>query len=147
MLDHQPVGLRLDERPRAFELGALEEDRELAFLDPLAHLALGLGAVVEEEAVLVRGVGAGVPDDDGPRAVLAFRDHALVAGVAHGVVLGHHGEAFVRGGVGRAFGDGERLEDAVDFEADIVVQAAGVVLLDDEDQPPVAGRRRIRRRL
>ena len=97
--------------------------------------------------MLVRRVGAGVPDDDGPRAVLAFRDHAFVARVAHGVVLGHDGEAFVRGVEGRAFGNRERLEDAVDLKADVVVQAAGVVLLDDEDQPPVAGRPRFGRRL
>ena len=89
-------------------------------------LAVALGAVA---------VGAGVPHDDRARAVAALPDRALEVGVVERVVLDGHRQALLARVGRRALGDGPRLEHAVDLEAEVVVQRARRVLLDDEDRP------------
>src|SRR5207248_10445723 len=85
LADDQPV-LRVarelcrDEGPRAVQPRALEPDGQAAV--PL---------LLDE---LVR---AGIPDLDGPRAVLALRDHAFEAGVLERVVLDVDGEVLLAG--------------------------------------------------
>ena len=73
-----------------------------------------------------------VPDHDGAAAVLALGDDALEAAVLHGVVFDLDGEALVPHVIAGALGDGPAFEDAVPAEAEVVVQAGGGVLLDDE---------------
>jgi hypothetical protein len=80
-------------------------------------------------------------------AVLPFRDHALETGVVQRVVLHHDGQALVLGVIGGALGDGPRLEDAAHFQTEVVVQAAGAVLLHHEREVFPLGRRLSRGRL
>src|SRR5262249_8851777 len=69
----------------------------------------------------------------GAAAVLALGDDALERGVLEGMVLDLYGEALLRGVEARALGDRPREQDAVELEAEVVVQARGGVLLDDEE--------------
>ena len=75
---------------------------------------------------------AGVPDGDVPAAVLALGDGALEGAVLEGMVLGLHGQAvhvrLERRPLGHRPGDQHPLV----LEAEVVVQARGVVLLDHE---------------
>ena len=81
---------------------------------------------------LHRLVGAVVPDQHLAATVLAFGDLALEVDVVEGVVLDVDGEV-VPLGVGRdAAGHRPGDQDAVALEAEVPMQAAGVVLLDDE---------------
>jgi len=48
------------------------------------------------------------------------------------MVLGFDGKALVLGVEGEALGDGPGLEDAINFEPDVIVQPRGIVLLDDK---------------
>ena len=82
--------------------------------------------------------GALVPDHDGAASVLAFGDDAFEAAVLHGVVFDLDGEALVSDNIAGALGDSPAFEDAVPTEAEVVMEAGGGVLLDDEGI--VAGR-------
>src|SRR6185295_4553908 len=96
LLDQQPflLGLlELDERPAAAELVALQVEQQLALLESLMR-------------VLERLPDAAVPDDDGARAVVAFRNHALEVAVLERVILDFHGEPFVGGIGGGSFWNG-----------------------------------------
>ena len=122
-VDHPVLRLvvLVDREQRVAPLHALavQADLDLARL-PLEHL-----------------VGAAVPDAHRAGAVLALGDLALELEVLERVVLGVHGEAVVLGRLGQAVGDREGDEDAVALQAQVPVQARGVVLLDDE-APAVA---------
>ena len=146
VLDQQPALAirRSHQRERALELHAAQEDAELPLLQAGEHAALGLGAVVEEVLpALVRGIRAAIPDDHLARPVLLLRNHALERGVLERVVLGRNGKPLV-GGIQRwALRHRPRFEHAPGLEAEVEVQAAGGVLLDDEEQRPrPVGRRR-----
>jgi hypothetical protein len=67
-------------------------------------------------------------------AILAFGDVALEVGVGNRVVLRLDGEPLDRRVGRRLLRDRPALEDAIDLEAQVVVEARGVVLLDDEDR-------------
>jgi hypothetical protein len=58
VLDDEPRLLGLHQRERALQLLPAQLEGELSRREPFAHLALGLGAVVEEGALLVRRVDA-----------------------------------------------------------------------------------------
>src|SRR5205807_10578544 len=77
-------------------------------------------------------VGALVPDDHGPCAVLALRDDALELRVVEGMFLGRGREPLVARVHGRALGDRPGLQDVANLETEVVVKARGRVLLDDE---------------
>ena len=79
-------------------------------------------------------VRAVVPDLDGAGAVLALRDLAFEVPVLDRVVLDVHGEMLLAGLERRALGNGPARERAVSLQAEVVVQPAGVVALDDEDR-------------
>ena len=135
VLEEEPVGGGLDQRPGALELAAAHLDRDLADLDGGLHGRLRFLAGGEvEDAVVLGGVGARVPDNDLARAVLPLRDDAFEGGVGDGVVLGHDGVAADGGVAGGAAGHGPRLHHAADLEAQVVVEAGRVVLLDDEGE-------------
>ena len=76
--------------------------------------------------------GSVVPDHDGAAAVFAFGDRAFELAVLQRMVFDLDGQALFRRIEAGAFWDGPAYEDAVHFEAEIVVQARGVVFLDDE---------------
>src|SRR5207248_6993243 len=122
------------ERPAAAQFAAVEKDGQLAVFDALAHQCFRALAVEAWLAVVLRRVNAGVPDDDLAAAVLAFGDYPFEAGVVQRVVLGHNRQASLAVLVGRSVRDGPRLEHAVDYEAEVVVQASRCELLDHESQ-------------
>jgi hypothetical protein len=80
-------------------------------------------------------VCAAVPDLDGAGAVLALGDLALEPCVVEGMVLDVHGEVPLPGLERNPLGDCPGEQDAVALEPEIVVEAASVMALDDEDRP------------
>jgi len=125
LLDEQPVVLLPG------ETGADEgkAPRELLARDLDLHRAHCEHRL--EARVSPRPERAAIPDDDSSRAVLALRDRALEAGVVQRMVLDLDGEPPVRRIEARPLRNGPTLEDAAGFQAQIVVQVAGVVFLND----------------
>ncbi len=94
-------------------------------------------AIVEPGlAAFVGRVDAAIPDDHFACAVLSGRDHALERAVVVGMILHVHGEALFAGIERRSLGNRPGLEHTVAFEPEVVVQPAGRMLLDDEQQRP-----------
>jgi len=126
------VELRRHERPLALQPPAVQDHRQRA----VGPLALDL-------------VGAVIPDLDPPRPVLAARDVALERRVLERVILDVHGERALAGPQRHAARERPAAQDAVVLEAEVVVQPAGRVALDDEDRAaalaPPLGRERLRR--
>ena len=106
-----------DERPEPFELLAVQADGQPAVALLLDQL-----------------VGAGVPDLDRARAVLALRNLALEAAVVERVVLHVNGEVALADLERDALRHGPARERAVALEAEVVVEPPCVVALDDEDR-------------
>src|SRR6266545_1253633 len=125
-----PAPADTGERVRTGELGSLELEPQVAVLGGLLDRDL-LAVPLCEVAP-----GARVPDQHRARPVLALGDHALEVGVVHRMVLGGHRQTLVPGVGGRPLGDSPGLEDAVGLQPEVVVQRAGVVLLDHEDRLP-----------
>ena len=109
------VELRRHERPQALEALAGEPDGEAA-----------VGLLLDEV------VGPVVPDLDRAGAVLAGGDLALEPGVVERMVLDVHGEVALPGLERDPLGNGPARQGAVALEAEVVVEAARVVALDDE---------------
>jgi hypothetical protein len=80
-------------------------------------------------------VGALVPDEHPPGAVLATRDLAVEAQVLERVVLGAHCQVVALGGQRHPLGQRPRRQRALVLEPEVPVQAGGVVLLDHEAVP------------
>jgi len=64
---------------------------------------------------------------------LAFRDVALEISIFKRVIFGPNGQTTDGGVQGGDVGDGPALEHAIGFQTEVIVQAPGVVLLDDKD--------------
>src|SRR5262249_50725858 len=94
-------------------------------------------------------VGAAVPDRHRAGAVGALRDAAGEVLVLEGVVLGRHGEPLVLRVVGEAARHRPRAQHALGLEAQVVVEVAGLVPVNDEHPRALRGgwdrRRRLRR--
>src|ERR1700746_2061200 len=105
--------------PRAFELLAGELEVEFSLGEPLVRIAL-------------RRPRAAIPDQHGAAAVLALRDGAFEVLIVDRMIFHFHREALLAGHEARSLGDGPALEHAVEFEAEVVMQAARRVLLDHE---------------
>ena len=124
-LDEQPgvlagvLAFDADERPAPLQLVAVELEFEIALGITFVGIADG-------------HPGALVPDDDFARAVLFGGDDAFEGVVADGVVFDVDGHAFVGRIEAGAFGHGPAFHGAVELEAQVVMQAAGPVFLDDE---------------
>src|SRR5690606_3009881 len=73
---------------------------------------------------------APVPEDDRAPSVLALRDGAFEIAIVERMILDMDGETLLAGNQAWALGDRPALERAVHLEAQIVVQAARRVLLD-----------------
>ena len=128
MFDQQPVfsavagaAAHANERPTALQFLAVEAEFEFALLQSFFGVDFWFP-------------GALVPDHDRAAAVLALRDHAFEVGVIDRVVFDLHGERFHRRVETGAFRNGPAFERAVVFEAEVVMEAAGGVLLDDVTQ-------------
>ena len=92
--------------------------------------ALELG---QEILGLRRAIAPVVPHDDGAGTVVVLRDDALEVGVLERVVLDVDGQALDLGPERRALGDCPALEHPGHLQAEVVVEAPGGVLLDDEE--------------
>ena len=127
LLQHEPslaaiVGIGPDDRVSAVEALAAQDELDLALAkaDAGGRLAwLGLP-------------GSPVPDDDVSPAVLLRRDDALEVEVLDRVVLGAHRQAADLRVEGRPLRDGPADEDAVDLEAEVVVQRRRAMPLNGE---------------
>ena len=88
-----------------------------------------------------------VPDLDRAAAVLAGRDLALERRVGERMVLDVDGQVALALAQRDALGHGPALQGAAALDAEVVVQPAGVVALDDEDRLGAAAlvRERLRR--
>ncbi len=124
--DQQPVlallarlAVHAHEMPAAVQLLPVELEFEMA-------LGIGLAGVAE------RGPRAAIPDDDGAAAIFALGNGALEVAVVQRMILDMHGEALFARHEARAARYRPALQHAVHLEAEVVVEARGVVLLDHE---------------
>lgn len=90
-------------------------------------------------AVAIAGLGifvwhphATVPDDNGAGAIVAGRNYAFEIGVVERMIFDMHGHALDGWVEARSLGHGPAFERAIEFQAEVVMQAARGVLLDDE---------------
>ena len=81
---------------------------------------------------LLHVVGAGVPDRHPAAPVLALRDVALEGRILQRMVLGMHGKVVLLRGLRQSLRERPRGKHAVAFEPEVPVEAARVVLLNDE---------------
>src|SRR5205085_6084415 len=86
-------------------------------------------------------VAAVIPDLHGARAVLALGDDAREGRVLHRVVLGVNGQIALARLQRQPFRQRPAGQGVVHLQAQVVVQPAGVVALDDEDRPFAAAPR------
>ncbi len=107
------------QRPLPVELFAIQDELELAV--PIA------GMRVAEWCP-----GAPVPHDDRTGAILPWWNHALEGSVVERVILYLDGHAFVGRVQAWALGYRPAFQGAVEFQAEVIVQAPGGVLLHDE---------------
>ena len=127
---------QLHEHETASQLLAVQDKLQLSALQSLGRGQVTLGLE-----------GPVVPHAHRSRAVVALRDHSFEAGIVQRMVFGLHGQAFVGRVQRRALGHGPGLERSVDLEAEVVVQAPGVVLLHDETVSASGDRASFSRRL
>ncbi len=129
VLDQQPVGsfsprpivLHPDENPAAVQALAVERELEVAALKCRLRRLSSFRFPV-----------AAVPELHRAAAVFSLGDRAFEVAVIERMVLDLHREPPLARVERWPFRDRPRLEHAVEFEAEIVVQSRGVVLLDDE---------------
>ncbi|MNZ43557.1 hypothetical protein D3C78_611620 [compost metagenome] len=125
----------LDQHPLLFlacQAGAeqVPHAAQLLSLQAKAQLALGIGLV----CVTLWLPDATVPDDHIAGAIVTLRDTAFEIGVVERVILYVHRQASHLGVQGGPFGDGPAFQRTVQFQTEVVMQVAGVVLLNAELQ-------------
>ena len=108
-----------NQMPAAVELFAHELEIEMALGETLVRIA-------------DRRPGPAVPDQHRAAAVLALRDRPLERAVFERMVLDRDRKPLLAGDQARAARHRPALQDAVQFEPKIVVEAPRVVLLHDE---------------
>lgn len=91
---------------------------------------LGDRGMVRKVAVVVA-----IPDQHGAGAIFGLGDHVIEVGIGQGMILGGNCQVLALRIGGGALGHGPGLQNAINVEADIVVQGGGGVLLDDEVWP------------
>lgn len=133
-LDEKPLGfpvspaasLHPQERPSAFELSSLETEFELTLPEPF-------------HGVAVLPPVAGIPEENGARAVASLGNDSLEVRVIEGVILDLDGEpllAWIEAGTLR---NGPAQKDAVQLETEVVVETRGVMLVHYEQMPACLG--------
>ena len=132
--DQQPVLAFLarlaghaDQMPAAVQLLAVELELEMALGIALVRIADRLPA-------------AAIPDDHRAAAILALRDRAFEVAIFEGVILDMDRQTLLARHQARPARHRPALQHAVHLEPQIVVQAPGGVLLDDDSCRP-CGRR------
>ena len=126
MLDKKPVvalalAAHAHQHPAAFQLVAGKQELQLA----LAQRGFRIGAVFSRPETPV-------PQHDGAAAILALWDGAFKVSVFERMILDLDRQSLVMGVKRRPLRHGPRFENAVDFEAEIIMKASRCVLLDDE---------------
>ncbi|MNZ55952.1 hypothetical protein D3C78_738880 [compost metagenome] len=121
----------LDQHPLLFfaiQVGAKQVPHpgQLLALQTKAQLALGVSLT----GISFRLPDATVPDDDITGAVMPFGYAALEVGVVERVVLDMHRQAADLRVKRWSFGDCPAFQGAIEFQAKVIVQVAGVVFLD-----------------
>ena len=112
--------LHADEQPFALHPFAVEREVQMAAIDVLRALARD------------RRPGTAVPQHHRAAAIFTLGDRALEIGIGKRMILGAHREPLV-GGIGaRPFRHRPALEHTVGLEAEVIMKARRVVLLDDE---------------
>ena len=111
------------QHPAAVQPLALERELQVAAAQRLLG---GLGSF--------RNPVAAIPELHGAAAIFAGRNRSLEIAVIERMVFHLDGEALVGGIVGGAASHGPGLENAVELEPQVVVQAPRRVLLYDEAQ-------------
>ncbi|MNL15333.1 hypothetical protein D3C87_1363140 [compost metagenome] len=96
-------------------------------------LLVGLGRVV------LRNPHPTVPDNDIAGAIVTFGDAALEGGVVQRMVFDVHCQTLDLGVEGRAFWHCPALERTIELQAEVVMQARGVVFLNAELQRMILG--------
>jgi hypothetical protein len=123
---HDAVVLHAHEHPPAMQPLAFQRELQVAACQPVMRIAFGNPV-------------APVPQLHRAAAVLALGDGALEIAIVERVVLDLDGQALVVRITRGPARHGPGLEDAVELEAEVVVQAGRVVALDHET--PLRGRR------
>ena len=131
MLDQQPVdalaaaAVMFDahQHPASLELAAGEHELQFAVGERTYRIYVRLGCPV-----------AAIPQHDCAATVFALRDGALEIAVGKRVILDLDGESLFDRIERGTTCHGPRLENPVDLQPKIVVQARSVVLLDDETE-------------
>src|SRR5437762_8750329 len=123
LLDQQPrflaflaPALHAHQRPAATQL--LSGQRKFQMTLAIAPPRIAFGAPC-----------SAVPEHDRSRAVLLFRDHALEVAIGERMILDVDGEPLVRRIEAGALRHRPAFERSVELETEVVVQAAGRVLL------------------
>ena len=129
-LDQEPLFLvavaahvALHEREAAVQLFAVEPEFQLA-------LRVRFGRFFDRARL--RLPRTAIPHDHAARAVIALGNHAFERAVVERMVLDVHGQPLHRRIEARTFRHGPRLERAIEFETEVVVQTARVVFLNHE---------------
>ncbi|MCY1399721.1 hypothetical protein D9M71_147840 [compost metagenome] len=126
-----PAQLGAHQAPAAAELLAMQFELQVPFRQSFLGIALGRPVAV-------------VPDDHVAGAVVSFRDMPFEVGVVQRMILHLDRQAPDAGVETRPLGHRPALQRAAQFQAEVVVQVAGVVLLDHEGErflpPPAAPR-------
>src|SRR6266478_661433 len=99
------------------------------------HVDFASGKLLVRRDVRFRLVCALVPDHHRSRAIQTFRNHTLEVGIFQRMVLCPDSQPLICRVHGRPFRNRPRYQDSVDRQPEIIVQAAGVVFLNDKDTP------------
>ncbi len=117
-----PAAAHPHQRPAAPHPRPVEAEMQLALLQPLRRIGKRLPPAL-------------IPEHDRAGAVIALGDDALEVAVAEGVILGPYRQPLLRRIEARPLRHRPAEERALPFEAEVIVQPGGVVLLHDEAQP------------
>src|SRR5438552_7390273 len=109
-----------NERPLAFGFFAFQNEMQLAVAQGSKRL------------LTVSVVGPPVPHHHGSAAVISLRNYPLEIFVLDGMIFHFHAEMFFTLLPGQPFRDCPRLENTVHLQPKIVMQTAGIMLLNDE---------------
>lgn len=125
-LDKQPIVAPLAgahahayEMPASFQLLAMQNEIEMAF--SIARMGISLGRP-----------GAMIPDQNCAGAILSFWNRALESTIIKRMILDMDGQAFLARHEAWPARYRPTFQDAIEFEAEIIMQPRGSMFLHDE---------------